>query len=232
MACGCGPLALVYRGDGESLDTTLPEIDLPERLRLGTRDLHAAAERSGLMAELLAGRIRRPAYLRLLRNLHAIYEALEATLPLAFTAAAPGLPLAALGRAGALAADLATLHGPLWRTELPLEPAAAAYVQRIEQLAAATPRRLLAHAYLRYLGDLHGGQLLRRQVGRALGEDASLAFYDFGPPEQVLALRLRLREVLAALAPGESEAQAMVDEARWGFEQHRCLFDALASASA
>jgi heme oxygenase (biliverdin-producing, ferredoxin) len=204
--------------------------DLPERLRLGTRDLHAQAERAGLMAELLAGRIRPHDYLRLLRNLHALYAALEAALPA--SADASLLPLPALRREAALAADLAALHGPRWHDELPLHEAMQAYVQRLQAQARLQPRLLMAHAYLRYLGDLHGGQLLQRQVVRALGAPAGLSFYDFGPPERVLALRAQVRDALARLPlQGEAEAAQMVDEARWGFQQHQRLFEGLAAAA-
>ena len=179
------------------------------------------------MAELVAGRIDLPAYKQLLRNLHALYAALEEAL----SADAVGLPLPTLRREAALAADLAALHGPRWNDELPLHEATKAYVQRLQAQALAQPRLLVAHAYLRYLGDLHGGQLLRRQVARALGGEPVLAFYDFGSPEQVLALRAQVREALARL-PLEDEAEAalIVDEARWGFVQHQRLFEGLAAA--
>lgn len=203
--------------------------DLPERLRLGTRDLHAQAERAGVMAALVAGRIELPAYKQLLRNLHALYAALEEALATSTDAA--GLPLLTLRREAALAADLAALHGPYWNDELPVHEATKAYVQRLQAQARAQPRLLVAHAYLRYLGDLHGGQMLRRQVARALGGAPALAFYDFGSPEQVLALRAQVREALARL-PLEDEAEAarIVDEARWGFAQHQRLFEGLAEA--
>jgi len=221
---GCGPLGTCLSRDGASLIT-----DLPERLRLGTRELHAQAERAGVMAELLAGRIGLPAYKQLLRNLHALYAALEAALPASSDAAA--LPLPALRREGALASDLAALHGPRWHDELPLHEAARGYVQRLQTQARTQPRLLIAHAYLRYLGDLHGGQMLQHLVARALGGQPALAFYDFGPAEQVLALRAQVRAALARLPlQDEAEAQLIVDEARWGFVQHQRLFEGLAAA--
>ena len=209
--------------------------DLPTRLRLGTRDLHTAAERTGLMASLLGGRIERAAYCALLRNLHAIYAALEAAL------ARPGRHPAvaafdqpAWRREQALAADLGRLHGPRWQDELPLRPSARAYVQRVDGLGDDGSAALVAHAYVRYLGDLHGGQLLKRRVAQALGlpADEGVAFYEFGPPEVVQALRVQCRAALAALALAGDEATRVVDEARWGFEQHIVLFDELAATPA
>ena len=58
------------------------------------------------------------------------------------------------------------------------------YAGRIASLSASPePAPLLAHAYVRYLGDLSGGQVIRRRVARAYGleEDngAGVAFYEF-----------------------------------------------------
>jgi heme oxygenase len=53
---------------------------LRARLKLATRDLHRRAERSGIMRTLLLGRLDRPAYVLLLRNLREIYAGLETAL--------------------------------------------------------------------------------------------------------------------------------------------------------
>lgn len=200
---------------------------LPERLRLGTREQHRQAERSGLMARMLAGRIDAASYAALLCNLHALYTALEDALRAA--AADPcvqRLPMAGLWRAPALAADLQALSPPLRQALQPSTPALD-YAAHLQALPAAAPQHLVAHAYLRYLGDLHGGQVLQRQVLQALGPGAPVGFYDFGPPAQVAALRQAFRDALAAMPVAGAEVDAMVDEARWGFMQHQRIFEAL-----
>ncbi len=206
---------------------------LPQRLRSGTRDLHAQTERSGLMAELLAGRITLATYCGLLRNLHALYTALEAALEQAGAdPAIAGLQTGPLRRAGALAADLHSLLGPRWPELGEPVPATLAYVQRLQALAQAGSRALVAHAYVRYLGDLHGGQVLRRLVARGLDlpGDVGTSFYDFGPPEQVLLLRQSLRSGLGSLPVSDEETALIVDEARWAFVQHQHMFEELATA--
>lgn len=200
--------------------------DLPQRLREATRALHAAAERSALMVALLSGRLPRPRYLMLLRSLHALYEALEAGLErLAPDPAIATLDASALRRAPALAADLQALHGPGWRTALAPVPAAQAYAARLSALAATGSRTLVAHAYVRYLGDLNGGQLLRRRVaqGLALSGDEGTQFYDFGGNAAVL--RDRLRGALGRLPLSPDEQDAVVAEACWAFDQHRQMFE-------
>jgi heme oxygenase len=202
--------------------------DLPSRLREATRELHAQAERSGLMALLLRGRIGRAAYCALLRNLHALYAVLE-------QADDAALVDPVLHRADALAQDLEHLHGPGWREQLPLAPATQAYVERLQALLRSGSRALAAHAYVRYLGDLHGGQVLRGLVrrGLGLGEEGQpgTRFYDFGDAARVQELRGEFRRRLAALPLAADEQQAIVDEACWAFAQHARIFEELQPAA-
>ena len=53
---------------------------LAARLKTETQGLHTLAERSGIMADLVRGRISLDRYCALLRNLQALYAALEAGL--------------------------------------------------------------------------------------------------------------------------------------------------------
>jgi len=213
---------------------------LPERLREATRELHTATERSGAMAALLAGRLPRAGYCALLRNLHALYDALETAL--ATHAAEPALVTLAAGplqRAPALAEDLAALHGPAWAEALPLAATLQTYVQRLEALQAAPAAEaapsLVAHTYVRYLGDLHGGQVLQRLVSRLYalpaGDSApGTRFYDFGDTPQVLLQRQQLRRALGSLPFDAAQQDAVVAEALWAFTQHQRLFEELAAA--
>lgn len=217
---------------------------LAARLRAGTQDLHHAAERSGVMLALLQGRLARPAYLALLHNMRALYQALEQGL--AMHPHTADLPWPALRRSEALARDLQVLGRaphpsapPAEAVGAELAPATRRYVQRLEALGqpgapgTSAGRLLLAHAYVRYLGDLHGGQLLRRRVAQGLGLAAEpgammvgigLDFYDFGPPDRVAALIRQFRAALDAVPLQPGEAENLVAEARLAFELHVALF--------
>ena len=166
-------------------------VTLAERLRSETRAQHVELERSALMQQLLRGRMPQRTYCALLRNLHPIYQELEAGL--AACAAHPGVaPVCspALWREPALRADLDLLHGPDWPSDIAMQSSAAAYARHLTALVAGQPERLVAHAYVRYLGDLSGGQMLRRVVARnpALGGGQGVAFYDFGDEAQNRAM--------------------------------------------
>ena len=207
---------------------------LAERLRGETRELHSEAERSGVMAALLQGRLSLASYCALLRNLHAIYSALEAAQrarrddPMIAALHSP-----ALLREAALTGDLERLHGAAWRQELLVRPATAEYVERLRGIAAAGSVALVAHVYVRYLGDLHGGQILKRRIVKQFGpwSEGGTRFYDFGSEPATMALRQAFRAGLSGLRPSASDADVIVAEARWAFEQHKVLFDELQAAA-
>lgn len=183
------------------------------------------------MAELIRGRLPRERYSVLLRNLHAVYTALEAALQAQPPHAAWAcVDHPAQHRRAALEADLCALQGPAWADELPLMPSAQAYAARLAQLADHASADLVAHVYTRSLGDLHGGQILRQRVARMLDlpDSRGTAFYDFGSEEAVQALRQRLRGALAGLPATAAEEEAIVAEACWSFAQHVLLFNELA----
>ena len=208
---------------------------LAQRLRDGTQPLHSLTERAGIMPNLLRGTLPAMGFHHLQRNLHVVYAALEPAL--AAHASHPALaplhqPL--LARCSALGHDLADLHGPDWASALPVLPAASVYAQRLQRLADHDPAALAAHAYVRYLGDLAGGQALRRVVRRAynLTGEAGTRFFDFGSAEQVKALAQQFRSGLDAAPLAPAQVDALVLEAQWAFGQHARLFEALVAVSA
>ena len=186
------------------------------RLREATRELHTEAERAGLMPALLRGTLPRTRYVALLAQLEPIYAALED----------------GLAKAGALAVDPRLHRRVALRADLArLSPAAAPPVlpparDYAAALAALPPPLLAAHAYVRYLGDLAGGQVLRRVVGKTYGlGDEALRFYAFDGEPAALAAALRAQ--LDALP--EALGDALVGEAQAGFRRHVELFRALAA---
>ena len=196
------------------------------RLKFATRDLHARAEHSGVMAELLKGRIGRQAYVALLANLHAIYAALEPMLGPLGSADAFG----SLARTAALESDLRAFDAePVTR----LQPATLDYVERLRGLGTATRgHRLWAHVYVRYLGDLHGGQILHRLVRERFASIGGTRFYDFGGDAEVGRLRHWLRGRLASTGLDDRQGDDVVAEAVWAFEAHCRLFEQIQASQA
>ena len=117
-------------------------------------------------------------------------------------------------------------------THAPLARATRQYVERLHELSAAKPSLLVAHAYVRYLGDLNGGQALRRVVARSLGLAGSTGtlFYDFGDSATQQRLVQRFRAGLETVAAQLKDTHALTDEALSAFERHEQLFEELAAA--
>jgi heme oxygenase len=101
---------------------------------------------------------------------------------------------ALLSRASNLASDIAFfLQCPesTWQSHpahtsllLSRPQAFVEYVTHLQALSdSADPSLLLAHTYVRYLGDLSGGRVIRHRVAKAYGIDMAsgegVKFYDF-----------------------------------------------------
>jgi heme oxygenase len=197
-------------------------------LREATRDLHARAERSGFVAELLRGRGSREGYLLLLRNLLPAYEELERGLGQHLSSPIlGGLPWSSVFRASALERDLQILAGTAWRSSLAVLPEGEDYASRVARAAGGNGERLLAHAYTRYLGDLSGGQILAKLLARSLGLAAhELSFYSFPAIVDPARFKSDFRRSLAVAGRWVDRA-AVVDEAVAAFSLNIALSEAV-----
>jgi heme oxygenase len=188
-------------------------------LYIGTKTLHVDAERSGIIRDLLRGDATRDGYILLQRNLLPVYQALE--LGLERHRDTPSLQVLAnyrLDRATALTADLTALCGGSF-ADVPLLPAGEAYAQRIKACAEGDGARLIAHAYTRYLGDLSGGQILKRLLAQRPGLQAEeLSFYDFPAHPDLAALKAGYRAALDRAGMLVADPQAVIDEGLAAFQ--------------
>ncbi len=193
--------------------------DLSARLRVETQALHVEAERSGYVREILKRRASLEGYALYLRNLQPVYRDLERAL--GERAMHPVIDLfswAELFRSDTMASDLTALAGPSWEEILPMLAAAHAYAGRIAEVARSEPARLIGHAYVRYIGDLSGGQIVRSLLSTSPGlAPDMLRFYDFSEIGDVERYKEMFRATLdraGALADG---VDAIVDEAKQAF---------------
>ena len=184
-----------------------PETDqFSVRLRTATRADHDAAQGSGFLDKLAAGRLPLDAYADLAAQHWFIYDALErAGDVLADDPVAGYFVLPELRRVPELEADLAFLNGPHWRDRIVARAATVGYVGRIQAIDRA--ETFIAHHYTRYLGDLSGGQYLGPAIARGYGLNGDghrfFVFDGVRPP----AFRSRYREMLDAIrwSPVEEE---------------------------
>jgi heme oxygenase len=170
------------------------------------------------MASMLRGRASRDGYALFLRNLLPAYHALERGLEGGRDDArlAP-LALPALYRCAAIKRDLVTLLGAGAASPAMLS-SGAAYG---EQVARATGARLIAHAYVRYMGDLSGGQILSRILARTPGlEGIALAFHDYPTIADCKHYRDTYRDIIDRTALAPEEEEAVLNEACAAFEHN------------
>ena len=198
-------------------------IPLSAALRDGTREDHARAESTPFVEHLMSGRLDADAYADLAAQQHAVYVALEdAGARLGARGASLALP--ALARVPAIESDLARLWGPGWRERIDLLPATRRYAARLRDVAATLPG-YVAHAYTRYLGDLSGGQIIKRMLTRHYGlADDVLAFYTFDALEKIKPFKDEYRARIDALDLSDDERRTVVAEARRAFDLNRDVF--------
>lgn len=213
--------------------TALSALTFSARLRDVTRDDHTAAESSEFITTLMDGSRSARDYTLLLAQYSYIYAALEQECRrLSGDPELADILDPRLERTTFLQADLEELLALVGLGELPAQlPSTAAYVQRIHE-TAAEPARLLGHHYLRYLGDLSGGQIIGRLVSRHYGvEDAHLSMWKFEGIEKHKPYKDEYRAKLDGYANSAERADAMIDESMRGFQLNRDLFADLLAQS-
>lgn len=184
------------------------------------------------MAELLAGRLRPTDYLLLAFNLLPVYRALEAALAEhARHAVLAPIVWPELTRAEALACDVAVLVERSSGEPPRLLAEGERYRRRIETVARQRPERLLAHAYVRHLGDLSGGQILQRLLARipGIGPEA-LRFYAFPELGDLARARAAYRRAIDRAGLRLLDREGVLEEAREAFRLNIALFEAVARA--
>ncbi|MCK2199370.1 biliverdin-producing heme oxygenase [Corynebacterium callunae] len=177
---------------------------LSEQLRSHTSQAHEDAENSAFIHDLLGGKLDKSAFIALQEQSWLFYSALEK--------------------------DLDALNvNPDWRAQVVPTAATAEYVKRLDEIAAAADfPRLMAHHYVRYLGDLSGGQVIARLVNREYGiPDEALNFYNFEEIGKIKPYKDNYRAQLDALDLQEAERAAMADEAALAFKLNQQVFAAL-----
>jgi len=197
------------------------------RLRAATSRDHREAESEGFITELMKGERTAADYLLLLTQYRPLYAALEAaTARWRHDGRVAALFDPALDRLGAIDADLARLREEEGVEALPdVTPATLAYVARVEDAGRERePWRLVAHHYLRYLGDLSGGQAIGALVARHYGIPAeALSMWSFAsvPKPKVYkdGYRARLDRIEDPVA-----RRTVIDEAAAGFGLNRRVF--------
>jgi heme oxygenase len=209
------------------------------RLRHGTSREHAAAEATGFFRRLFQGEITRRQYAEYLAALRQIYATLEHHLQRCHQANRPAGRFYDPGllRGQVLLQDL-NYYAPglspqqiLREGPQPLLGTIHRYTRAIDEAAQADNLLLAAHAYVRYLGDLSGGQILGQYVAKLfdLPPDAprGLHFYRFPEIPDPARFKNHFRSLLDDLPPDLATAQRIENEAKLAFRLNIILLESL-----
>ncbi|XP_077353642.1 heme oxygenase 2 isoform X2 [Festucalex cinctus] len=206
--------------------------DLSEMLAAGTKDIHEKAENTQFVKDFLRGRIRKELFKLGAVALYYTYTAMEEEIEINKdhpSFAALYFP-SELHRHKALARDLEYFYGPQWQSEISCSPATQRYVDRIHQVGREDPALLVAYAYTRYMGDLSGGQVLKKVAQRALKLPATgegLEFYHFDAIHSAKAFKQLYRSRMNELELDAETKDRLVEEAIKSFQFNIEVFEEL-----
>lgn len=202
-------------------------------LRDATAVVHDEAENSGFMSQLLEGELNREAAADLAAQLWFIYTALEeAVRTVSDDPIAAGVYDPRLERVPALEQDLRALLGEGWRDDIVPDESTTAYVRHLQELAdKRDAAAIVAHHYVRYLGDISGGQVIGRRLGDHYGiEGDGARFYDFEAIGKIKPYRDAYRVQLDEIPlPDDASRVALADEAVTAFRLNTDVFRGLAA---
>jgi heme oxygenase len=186
---------------------------LSERVRTGTRAECDAAQGSGFLDALAAGRLPLQAYADLVAQHWFIYETLEqAARAMTDDPVAGDFVFRALYRLPALSADLRFLLGADWADRIAALPSTTVYCTRMRTVAFDRPDAFVAHHYTRYLSDLSGGQYLGPSIARAYGLNVDGHRFFVFEGVDAPAFRSRYRGLLDRLRWPRAEQDGFVTE--------------------
>ncbi|XP_004604205.1 heme oxygenase 2 [Sorex araneus] len=209
--------------------------DLSELLKEGTKEAHDRAENTQFVKDFLKGNIRKELFKLATTALYFTYSALEEEMDrnkdhLAF---APLYFPTELHRKKALTRDMEYFFGEDWEEQVQCSQATQKYVERIHYVGQNEPELLVAHAYTRYMGDLSGGQVLKKVAQRALklpstGEGTQ--FYLFENIDNAQKFKQFYRARMNALDLNLKTKEKIVEEANKAFEYNMQIFNELDQA--
>jgi heme oxygenase len=204
--------------------------NLAAKLREGTKKSHTMAENTGFIACFLKGTVEKNSYRKLVSNLYFVYSAMEEEMHKnADHPVLSKLFFPELDRKASLERDLAYYFGSNWRDEVAPSSSAQAYVSRIHEVAQKDPVLMVAHLYTRYLGDLSGGQILKKIAQNAmnLSDGQGTAFYEFEQIPDEKAFKNMYRQAMDSLPLDEATVDRIVDEANDAFGMNMHMFKEL-----
>ena len=204
-------------------------VALAGQLREGTKKSHTMAENTGFVACFLKGVVEKASYRKLIGDLYFVYKAMEEEIDRLVQENHPVIKhigFKELFRRQTLEKDLEFYYGNNWLDQIKISESAQSYVNRIRLVANESPELLVGHHYTRYIGDLSGGQILKKIAKKALNlrGDDGLNFYEFKLIEDEKLFKKSYSETLNKLPIDQKIADNIIDEANEAFAYNMKMF--------
>lgn len=210
--------------------------ELSEALKEATKEVHKQAEDTEFMRNFQKGQVTLNEFKLVMSSLYFVYAALEEEIernkenpafsPLYF-------PLE-LHRKKALEEDLEYFYGPQWLQKITCPQSTKNYAARLHHVGRKEPEVLVAHAYTRYLGDLSGGQVLKKIAQKALQLPATgegLAFFTFDHVTNATKFKQLYRSRMNSLDVDSATKKRILEEAKTAFLLNVKVFEELQTIS-
>ncbi|KAI7898656.1 heme oxygenase-domain-containing protein [Cokeromyces recurvatus] len=225
----------------------LSDPQLASAMKEGTKVVHSLAENSIFTKRFLNGTITKAEYGRYINSLYYVYKTMEDLLyqhrenPTVKMVYFPH----ELNRVTSLIKDLEHYYGRDRVAELidfkNVTPAVKDYIKTLHTAAERNPSLLIAHSYVRYLGDLSGGQILAKRLKKhvlnldvtdlAWDSSEGLEFYNFRNIENHAEFKNVYRSRLDNAHVTQSTKESIIAEAIYSFELNIALFDEIQALS-
>nr|YP_009313316.1 Heme oxygenase [Dichotomaria marginata]SCW21570.1 Heme oxygenase [Dichotomaria marginata] len=207
-------------------------INLAQQLREGTTKSHSMAENVSFVKSFLGGVVDKKSYRKLVANLYFVYSAIEEQMHInqSHPVIKP-IYFKELNRTQSLTEDLSYYYGDSWEDKIKPSDATQIYVKRIHEVGINQPELLVAHAYTRYMGDLSGGQILKKIAKNAmnLSDDLGTSFYNFKSIEDDNKFKRYYRNQLDQIPINENQIADIIAEANIAFTLNMKVFQELNS---
>tara|TARA_B110000444_G_scaffold210903_1_gene206471 strand:- start:39 stop:632 length:594 start_codon:yes stop_codon:yes gene_type:complete len=186
-----------------------------------TQAAHQNAERQAFAREMMSGNMSQEKYKTYLYNMWLVYDILE-DVALSMGCFGPedlsmpddDLPLDGLTQADDIWADYVELGGAADGSNPPqIAPSAEAYRSHIVKNCQHDKDKLFAHVYVRHMGDLSGGQMIKAKVPGS-GKMYEFADMNHSVDEMKQLIRKRTKD-------------SMADEANKAFDLSTKIFEEL-----
>tara|TARA_Y100000589_G_scaffold330887_1_gene382031 strand:- start:583 stop:1293 length:711 start_codon:yes stop_codon:yes gene_type:complete len=207
-------------------------VALAGQLREGTKKSHTMAENTGFVTCFLKGVVEKTSYRKLISDLYFVYQAMEDEIDRLVKEDHPiikHLEFKELFRRKTLENDLNFYYGENWINQISISASAKSYVERIRFIAKESPYLLVGHHYTRYIGDLSGGQILKKIAQKALNLEGQngLNFYEFNLISDEKKFKEIYSNTLNNLPIDQKLADEIVAEANAAFAYNMKIFQEL-----